>query len=54
MSAIFKSRKVPKHLIIQEELDFRRKPRFSFWRITFWLVVLGLLTLVFVQFGFRF
>ena len=43
MSAIFKRRKIPKHLIIQEEYATNRKPRFSMLKIIFWgLVLLGL------------
>jgi hypothetical protein len=43
MSAIFKRRKIPKHLIIREEYASNRKPRFSMLKIVFWgLILFGL------------
>jgi len=53
MSGIFKTRKVPRHLIIQEESRFRRKTRFGLWRVLFWILMLGLLTYGFIQLGVR-
>ena len=44
MSAIFKARKVPKHLIIQDEAQFFRRSRFSLLKLAVWGVLLLLVT----------
>lgn len=44
MADIFKSRKVPKHLIIKESHEYHRKPRSSLFKWGLWLVGLLLLT----------
>lgn len=54
MSGIFKNRKVPRHLILHEESSFRRKTRFGFWRVLFWVLLLALFTYGFLQLGIRF
>lgn len=36
---IFKERKIPKHLIIQEEYELRKKPRSGFLRIAMLLLL---------------
>jgi len=38
MSAIFKNRKIPRHLIIEEESYHRRKSRGFAWKLIFWVV----------------
>lgn len=44
MSAIFKSRKTPRHLVIEQEARLRTQPRLRPWRLLLWLVALLLLT----------
>jgi hypothetical protein len=44
MSAIFKSRKIPRHLVIQQEARFGPQPRLRPWRMLLWLLLLTLLT----------
>lgn len=43
MADIFKPRKTPKHLIIQENYEIRRKPRMNLlkWVMWFLLLLLG-------------
>lgn len=41
---VFKNRKIPKHLIIEEEYDIRRKSRFGFFKMLVVLVVVICLT----------
>lgn len=48
MSDIFKPRKIPKHLIIRESYVRKPKPRFAFWRVVGWALLLGLLTWCFI------
>ena len=36
----FKPRKIPKHLIIQDNYEIRRKPRANLLRWVFWFVLL--------------
>lgn len=43
MSAIFKSRKTPRHLVIQEESRLYPRPRLRPWRLLLWLLLLLLL-----------
>ena len=43
MSA-FKDKKIPKHLIIQDEYEIRRKGRFNFLKLAFWTLLLVSLT----------
>jgi hypothetical protein len=42
MSAIFKNRKIPKHLIIEEEVPYRRRPGKSTGKVVGWVVLLAL------------
>lgn len=49
MSSIFKQRKIPKHLIIQDDYEFRHKPRLNLWRLVRWVVLASLLTVAFLQ-----
>jgi hypothetical protein len=44
MSAIFKARKIPKHLIIQEDTSHIRKPRVTLFKLVLWSVVILVLT----------
>ncbi|HWK53356.1 MAG TPA: hypothetical protein VNR18_03230 [Hyphomicrobiales bacterium] len=44
MSAIFKNRRVPKHLIIHDEYEPRGRSRFGLLKAVLWLAVLLLLT----------
>lgn len=50
MSAIFKSRKVPRHLVIEKESRLRPQPRFRPWRILLWLIALLVLTGMLLRF----
>jgi len=50
MSAIFKSRKTPRHLVIHEESRLRPQSRFRPWRFLLWLLVLLVLTGVALRF----
>ncbi|MDR0780952.1 MAG: hypothetical protein LBF16_09720 [Pseudomonadales bacterium] len=43
MSAIFKKRKVPKHLIIRDEYEIRPRTRSTLFKKLLWLGVLALL-----------
>lgn len=47
----FKDRKVPKHLVIQEEFEFKQRPKFSFIKLIFWSLLITCLTygLVFIK-----
>ena len=49
MSSIFKQRKIPKHLIIENEYQFRHRPRVNLWRLLRWMVLAVLLTVAFLQ-----
>jgi hypothetical protein len=40
MADIFKPRKAPKHLIIQDNYEIRRKPRTNLLRWVFWFLLL--------------
>jgi hypothetical protein len=40
MADIFKPRKVPKHLIIQDNYEIRRKPRMNLLKWVFWFLLL--------------
>lgn len=51
MSSIFKSRRVPRHLIIQDEFKFNRKSRFSFIKLVGWIVLLSVVGIVLLQIG---
>lgn len=46
--SIFKERKVPKHLIIHDEYDFRRRSRFNFMKVVFWGLLMVSLTYVLI------
>jgi hypothetical protein len=46
MSAIFKKRKTPRHLIIRDEYEIRPRTRFTLLKGLLWLGVLVLLTWV--------
>lgn len=46
--SVFKERKIPKHLIIHDEYDIRRKSRFNFLRLVFWTLLLVSLTYVLI------
>ncbi len=37
---VFKDRKIPRHLIIQEEYEIRRRPRFGFLKLVIVTVLL--------------
>lgn len=50
MSAIFKSRKTPRHLVIQEESRLYPRPRLRPWRLLLWLLLLLVLTGLALQF----
>ena len=40
---VFKTRKIPRHLIIEDEYKIREKPRMGFIRkLTLWVFVLGI------------
>lgn len=42
--ACFKERKVPKHLVIQEEFDFQQKSKFSLAKVLVYTLLLFLLS----------
>lgn len=44
MSAIFKHRKIPRHLVIEQERPLRARSRVRPWRLLLWLVLLLTLT----------
>lgn len=44
MSAIFKTRKTPRHLVIEPERRMGTQPRLRPGRLLLWLLVLALLT----------
>jgi hypothetical protein len=44
MTDIFKLRKTPKHLIIKENYEYKRKPRSGLFRWVLWFIGLLLLT----------
>ena len=44
--SIFKERRVPKHLIIHDEYDGRRRSRFNFMKVLFWCLLTVSLTYV--------
>lgn len=44
MSAIFKTRKIPRHLIIEPETPWQTKPRLRPWRLLLGLLLVLLLT----------
>lgn len=50
MSAIFKTRKTPRHLVIQPESPLRTQPRLRPWRLLLWLIVMSVLTLLALRF----
>lgn len=43
---VFKSRKIPKHLIIREEYELRKKPRFGMFRFLLLFAVVAVMTWV--------
>ena len=49
MSNIFKTRKIPKHLIIQEESDVSVKRSSRLPKVLFWLLVIMTVTWGFLQ-----
>jgi hypothetical protein len=51
MSAIFKNRKIPKHLIIQEEPTYRRRSRNSTTRVLVWVLLVSLLAWLGLQYA---
>lgn len=40
----FKGRRIPRHLIIEDEYEVRRRPRFGFFRILLLMVVVVSIT----------
>ncbi|MDC0598429.1 hypothetical protein OAP18_01160 [Gammaproteobacteria bacterium] len=38
---VFKDKKIPKHLIIQEEFEFYTRPKVNIGRVIFWLLLVG-------------
>jgi hypothetical protein len=51
MSAIFKNRKIPKHLIIQEEPTYRRSSRTSTTKVLAWVLFASLLAWIGLQYA---
>ena len=47
---VFKDKKVPKHLIIQEEYEIRQRPRTGFFKVCLFFVFLIALSLA-LRFG---
>ena len=43
---VFKARKIPKHLIIREEYELRKRPRFGFFRFVLLFTTVVALTYV--------
>ena len=43
---IFKSRKVPKHLIIEDEYEIRQRPRFRLFKLLVLFILVSSLTLI--------
>lgn len=41
--SIFKERKIPKHLIIHDEYEIRKRSRFSFSKLLMWALTLACL-----------
>ena len=52
MADLFKPRKTPKHLIIEEHYSYRRKPRASLLKWVLWFVGLLLATGLALEFRF--
>jgi hypothetical protein len=50
MSAIFKNRKVPRHLVIEQELPLKARPRLRPWRLLLWLLLLLCVTGLLLRF----
>ncbi len=36
----FKDKKIPKHLILQEEFEFHKKPKINLLKLSFWCLLL--------------
>jgi hypothetical protein len=51
MSAIFKNRKIPKHLIIEEEPPYRRRSRTSTAKMLVWVLIFSLIIWLGLQFA---
>ena len=47
--SIFSERKVPRHLILQEEFEYRKKPKFSISKLILWSFLLALASFVLIK-----
>ncbi|MDG2174530.1 MAG: hypothetical protein P8M72_00090 [Gammaproteobacteria bacterium] len=43
---IFKTKKIPRHLIIQDEYEPIRRPRFGFFKLIMWSIAIISLTYI--------